>query len=124
MTLLFTILAFFASWLFFGLGDFLGEITTHDIANIAAIVLTIAVASSAAKIRLILEEIQDIVKMYSSFTHPDSESGGKLSKTEKAKLLDHFLSRLKSMCMTFEGSIFAKIGRIVLKFVQLIGLRR
>jgi hypothetical protein len=123
MKFIFLFTAFFVA-MFSGLIEWLTDtITVHHLANLALIVLSAFIASSATKLRLVLEKVEGILALYSKFTHPDSEKGEKLSQREKERLLEYFLSELRDLLQEFGGSIFAKVGKGVLKAVKVIGIR-
>lgn len=110
-------------WLFGGL-DWLSDLfTAHNLANIALMILGIIIASAASQMRLVLEKIENILSLYSKYTHPDSEDGKKLSETERQRLFELFLRELGSLVQEFGSGIFARIGKGIQATFKAVGLR-
>lgn len=112
-----------AVWLFVDF-DWFGDLfTAHNLANIALVILGIIFASAASQLRLVLEKVENILSIYTKYTHPDSEDGQKLSEAERQRIFDLFLRELGSLVQEFGTGIFARMGKGIQATIKAVGLR-
>jgi len=68
-------------------------------------------------------KIENILALYTKYSHPDSEDGEKLSGVERERLFELFLRELKGLAEEFGSGIFSNVGKGVQSSIKAIGIR-